>query len=86
MLVRLEVDEVDELFQQAEQSPGARITTDLESQLVTSADNKTYSFEIDSFAKTCLLQGLDQIGWTQQFEDQIASFESKLATDKPWLI
>jgi len=86
LLVRLETDEVDELFQQAQQSPDAKITTDLENQLVTSTDNKAYSFEIDPFAKTCLLNGLDQIGWTQQFEDKIASFESKLKQEKPWLV
>jgi len=85
LLVRLEANEVDELFQQAQKSPDIQITTDLTSQLVTSADNKVYSFEMDSFAKTCLLNGLDQIGWTLQFEDKIASFESKLMQEKPWL-
>ena len=85
LLVRLEADEVDELFQQAQKSPDIQITTDLTSQLVTSADNKVYSFEMDLFAKTCLLNGLDQIGWTLQFEDKITSFESKLMQEKPWL-
>ena len=85
LLVRLESDEVDELFQQAEKNPDTQITTDLLDQLVTWGDNKTYSFEIDRFAKTCLLEGLDQISWTQQYEDKITSFESKLTQEKPWL-
>ncbi len=85
LLVRLESDEVDELFEQAEKKPDTQITTDLLDQLVTGGDNKTYSFEIDRFAKTCLLEGLDQIGWTQQYEDKITSFESKLTQEKPWL-
>ena len=85
LLVRLESDEVDELFQQAEKKPDTKITTDLLGQLVTGGDNKTYSFEIDRFAKTCLLEGLDQIGWTQQYEDKIVSFELKLTQEKPWL-
>lgn len=86
LLVRLEADEVDELFQQAEKTPDAQIAVDLEKQLITSDNNKTYSFEIDTFAKTCLLEGFDQIGWTQQFEERIASFESKLTQEKPWLL
>lgn len=86
LLIRLEADEVDELFQQAEKNPGTQITADLEKQLVTGGNDKAYSFEIEPFTKTCLLEGLDQIGWTQQFEDKIASFESKLTQEKPWLL
>lgn len=86
LLIRLEANEVDELFQQAEENPGTQITADLEKQLVTGGNDKAYSFEIEPFTKTCLLEGLDQIEWTQQFEDKIASFESKLTQEKPWLL
>ncbi len=85
LLVRLKSDEVDELFMQAQQQPKSRITVDLKKQLVSDANNKAYSFEMDAFAKTCLLNGLDQIGWTQQFEEKIRLFESKLKENKPWL-
>ena len=84
LLVRLETSEVDELFWQIEQEPGAAITADLERQVVTAPDGKEYSFDINSFAKTCLLKGLDQIGWTLQFEEMISSFETKLSEEKPW--
>ena len=85
LLIRLEADEVDELFQLIEQAPDTEITADLEKQLVTGSKDKAYSFEIDAFAKTCLINGLDQIGWTQQFEDKIRSYEEKLTQEKPWL-
>jgi len=85
LLVRLESDEVDELFSRSQKLPPLQLTTDLEKQIVTGSDDNVYSFEIDSFAKTCLLKGLDQIGWTQQFEEQIAAFESKLTSEKPWM-
>ena len=84
LLVRLETSEVDELFRQIKQEPGAAIAADLEKQVVTAPDGKEYPFDINSFAKTCLLKGLDQIGWTLQFEEMISSFETKLSEEKPW--
>ena len=84
LLVRLEANGVDELFKQAQQRPGAKISADLEHQVVIGSEGKEYPFEINSFAKTCLLNGLDQIGWTQQFEDKINSFEKTLSEEKPW--
>ncbi len=86
LLVRLKANEVDEPFQQTEEQPGAQISSDLERQVIAGPDGKEYSFEINSFSKTCLLNGLDQIGWAQQFEEKIASFESKLSEEKPWLV
>lgn len=85
LLIRLETDEVEELFQQALNHPDQDITADLESQTVTTPNGKSYSFEIDTFAKECLIKGLDQIGWTQQFNDKIQEYENTLNQDKPWL-
>ncbi len=75
--VRLSDQEVDELFQFVESSEGAEITVDLETMLV-SANGKQYSFEIDEFRRHCLLNGLDNIGLTLQYEDKIAEYESNI--------
>lgn len=85
LLVPLKSDEVESLFQQINKQPGATISADLESQEVIGPDGHKYHFEINSFAKTCLLKGLDHIGWTQQFSGQIRGFEEKLKQEKPWL-
>ena len=85
LLVRLETRVIDELFRQVEQKPGVTITADLEKQVVIGPDGKECPFDINSFAKACLLKGLDQIGWTQQFEDRIVSFEKKRSKEKPWM-
>lgn len=50
------------------------IDIDLESQTVR-CNNETYSFEINAFSKTCLLHGIDDIGYTLRFADQITLFE-----------
>ncbi|NTV29316.1 MAG: 3-isopropylmalate dehydratase small subunit [Candidatus Omnitrophica bacterium] len=84
LLVRLKADEVDELFAIAAFGASGRIAVDLEKQVVAAAGKK-YSFSIDPFQKECLLKGLNQIGWTLQFGDNIEAFEKKLAVEKPWL-
>ena len=85
LCVTLKSEEVEQLFKTVESSPGAQVTADLPKQQVKSPDGKTFSFKINEFAKHCLLNGLDQIGWTLQFNDKIKSFETKTHKDKPWL-
>ncbi len=85
LLVQLKSKEVDELFKFVEKDKGAKITADLPSQTV-SANGKKYAFEIDAFNKECLLKGLDSIGWTMQFNDQITNYEQKIQSGRPWLI
>jgi 3-isopropylmalate/(R)-2-methylmalate dehydratase small subunit len=85
LLIRLKSTEVDQLFTQVQLKPGSRISADLEKQLVTGPDGRSYSFEINTFVKSCLLKGLDQIGWTMQFEVKIEDFEQHLAREKPWM-
>ena len=85
LLVRLKSAEIDKLFEQIHSTPGAKITADLEKQTVTGPDGKTHFFVIEPFTKHCLLNGLDQIGWTLQFSDKIATYEAKAAKERPWL-
>lgn len=60
------------------------VTVDLEKQEITAA-NKKYSFEVDSFRKHCLLEGLDDIGLTLQKEEKISKFEQSNSKVTPWL-
>ncbi len=85
LLVALKSDEVESLFRQVIQKPGEQVSADLEKQTVTDPAGKQYRFDINPFAKTCLLKGLDHIGWTQQFNDKIKAFEQKMQQEKPWL-
>lgn len=74
--VRLSDEQVDEMFQLAAAQPGIRFTVDLEAQTVTAGD-KVYSFEIDSFRRHCMLNGLDSIGLTLQHEAAITDYEQR---------
>ncbi len=55
---------------------GTNFTVDLRSNTVT-ADSLTFSFEIDPFARNCLLQGIDDLEFILQHEDDIAAFEAR---------
>ena len=57
----------------------------LENQEITNSDGEKITFEVDSFKKHCLLNGLDDIGLTLQKESSISSYEEKQKASEPWL-
>jgi 3-isopropylmalate/(R)-2-methylmalate dehydratase small subunit len=69
----------------AEKGANAQITVDLESQTVTASDGQTFAFELDSFKKHCLLNGLDDIGLTLEKAAAIDSFEVTAQQARPWV-
>lgn len=84
LLVSLKPEEMDELFAVAAFGGSGLIAIDLENQVVGAASKK-FRFDIEPFNKECLLKGLDQVGWTLQYQDKIAAYEAKLTAEKPWL-
>ena len=54
----------------------SKIEVDLENQTIKT-ESETISFEIDPYKKKILLEGLDDIALTLQYEDKIADFEKK---------
>ena len=83
--VTLPADAVAVLMEDAEKGENARITVDLEKQTVSATDGTEFSFEVDAFKKQCLIDGLDDIGLTNQKLGAIESFEEKHAQEKPWI-
>src|SRR5258705_13907588 len=54
----------------------AKVTVDLASQTVTLPSGRQVKFDVDEFSKHCLLNGVDELGYIQQNEAAIASFEA----------
>ncbi|MDA8746866.1 3-isopropylmalate dehydratase small subunit [Litoreibacter sp.] len=77
--------QVDALMKDAEKGANARMTVDLEAQTVTSSDGDVFSFEVDSFKKHCLMNGLDDIGLTMEKAGSIETFEKAAAQARPWV-
>jgi 3-isopropylmalate/(R)-2-methylmalate dehydratase small subunit len=76
-------EKVNELLEFATDEKNS-VTIDLPKQEVRAA-NKIYKFEVDSFKKYCLLEGLDDIGLTLKKEDKILNFETRNRQETPWL-
>jgi 3-isopropylmalate/(R)-2-methylmalate dehydratase small subunit len=55
--------------------PQAEVAIDLAAQTLTLPNGEAVTFPIDAFAKTCLLQGVDELGYLLGFEAQIAAYE-----------
>ncbi len=68
----------------AERGENARSTVDLAKQEINGPDGGAIKFEIDSFRKHCLLNGLDDIGLTMEKAPKIQSFEKQNADKRPW--
>ena len=55
--------------------PGAELRVDVEASTVGLPDGRRIEYPIDAFARYCLTQGIDQLGYLQQQADAIATFE-----------
>ena len=76
LLVKLTESEVAELQKRA-QRPDYKLTVDLETCRVADSQGFEAKFEIDAFRRRCLLEGLDDIGLTLRFADQITAYEQR---------
>jgi 3-isopropylmalate/(R)-2-methylmalate dehydratase small subunit len=68
--------EVATLLRNANDEPGYSLTVDLENRSVRDDAGFNASFIIDEFRRYCLMEGLDDIGLTLQYEPQIAAYEA----------
>ena len=73
---------IDRLMEVATSDP---IHIDLDSQTVTTPFQDRFTFEIDAFRKSCLLDGLDEVGLTLTRGSAIAAYEKNSRGQTPWL-
>lgn len=83
-IVLSELD-VARLFDEVRSFVGYKLTVDLDKQIVLAPGGHAMPFEIDSFRKYCMLNGLDDIGLTLRHADKIRSFEAERLARHPWL-
>ena len=81
----LDEETVEQLFRKSGDEQALEITVDLENQKLVLEDGTEIPFEVDSFRKYCLLEGLDDIGLTLQHVDEIRAYEERRRQEAPWL-
>lgn len=83
--VQLPEAQVRDLIARAQGNAPYRATVDLESMTVKGPDGFTASFQLDSFRRRCLMEGLDDIGLTLEHESDITKFEREKAGQPSWV-
>jgi len=85
LIIKLPQGEVDKLMADAGLGENGCLAIDLEAGEISRPDGETITFEIDSFVKHCLLNGLDDIALTLAKADAIECFEDQQKASQPWL-
>jgi 3-isopropylmalate/(R)-2-methylmalate dehydratase small subunit len=70
-------DAHSKLFEAVAQDPAATVTVNLVDQTLTLPDGSRVTFPIDEFAKYCMINGVDELGYILQQEPAIAAFEAQ---------
>ena len=84
LAIALPEDSIEELFRISEE--GKNIHVDLINQVILdSAESVIVKFDIDNFRKTCVLEGLDEIGISLKDSELIKSFEKNKKEVTPWI-
>lgn len=76
---------VEDLFVQVENTPGYAMKVDLPAQTLELNDGSKVAFEVDSFRKHALVNGLDDIGLTLKKAEKIKEYERRREVEAPWL-
>jgi 3-isopropylmalate/(R)-2-methylmalate dehydratase small subunit len=75
--ITLPDETVQTLKERVQAHPGYSLTVDLQEQTLSDSKGLSVAFEVDSFRKHCLLNGLDDIGLTLQNADAITAYEQR---------
>ncbi len=81
--IKLSQEKIDILMSYAEKQK--TLTVDLEKQKILQEDGNFQKFEIETFRKKCLLEGLDDIALTLEKTDKITEYEIKATKITPWI-
>jgi 3-isopropylmalate/(R)-2-methylmalate dehydratase small subunit len=82
LAAQLQQDDIELIWKVLENAPGTEITVDLQSQTVH-CGTVVAPFEVDSYTRWRLLEGLDDIGLTLRNEEDITAFEGRRPSFKP---
>lgn len=82
LTAQLPQDVVESLWDMIESDPATEVTVDLQARTVSAGD-LVATFEVDDYVRWRLLEGLDDIGITLQYADEITEFEGRRPAYKP---
>ncbi|MFS7381442.1 3-isopropylmalate dehydratase small subunit [Rahnella inusitata] len=85
LTVQLSPDQWAQIAKEVAQADKNDITVDLPAQTISLHDGKEIAFNIDELSKTSLLNGLDAVGNTLRYSEEIRDFQRSHLQRNPWL-
>ncbi|MFS7194319.1 3-isopropylmalate dehydratase small subunit [Rahnella inusitata] len=85
LTVQLSPDQWGQIAKEVAQADKNDITVDLPAQTISLHDGKEIAFNIDELSKTSLLNGLDAVGNTLRYSEEIREFQRSHLQRNPWL-
>ena len=65
-----------QLLSLVEEDPATQVAIDLEKQELTLPDGRSVTFPVDNFSKSCMLEGVDQLGYLLKQAEHVAAYEA----------
>ena len=84
LLIEVDKEKIDEIFTQITEKKTINIEVDVHNQFIY-LEEKQIPFELDDFKKKFLLDGIDEVGFTLQHQNEIEDFEKNYKKTVPWL-
>ena len=86
LAIKVSQESLNEIFKEQKDNFQKQIEIDLINQKIKIPNIKSINFDIDDFRKNCLLEGLDDIGFSLKYESEITNYENKLKKLRPWIL
>lgn len=84
LLIEIDKEKIEEIFTQITEKKTINIEVDVHNQFIY-LEEKQIPFELDDFKKKFLLDGIDEVGFTLQHQNEIEDFEKNYKKTVPWL-
>ncbi|MDC3106886.1 MAG: 3-isopropylmalate dehydratase small subunit [Gammaproteobacteria bacterium] len=86
LAIQISKSNLEKIFSKQSETKPLEISVDLVNQKIFYEKLFEENFEIDPYRKKCLIEGLDEIGYSLKYEDEINKFEQKLRKERSWVI
>ena len=86
LAIQISKSNLEKIFSKQSETKPLEISVDLVNQKIFYEKLFEENFEIDPYRKKCLIEGLDEIGYSLKYENEINKFEQKLRKERSWVI
>lgn len=86
LAIEISDESIKKIFKNQSEKTALQIEIDLVNQIIFCKGVFKEKFKIDPYRKNCLIEGLDEIGYSLKYDEDILSYENKVKQLRPWII